>query len=99
MIVYDDVEPTEKIKVYDSGYKFINDKDPSKIRVDYRIGDIHIPKIELQEGLSRMAKDFIDAILYKKRPISNAKLGLEVVRILSLAQESLRKGERPVDYK
>ena len=99
MIVYNDVEPTEKIKVYESGFKFINSKDPSRVRIDYRIGDINIPKIDLKEGLSSMAKDFISAIMYDKKPISNAQFGLEVVKILSLAQESLKKGEKPVFYK
>src|SRR3989344_419385 len=99
MVVYNDVEPTEKIKVYYSGYKFINSKDPDKIRIDYRIGDINIPKVDLKEGLSSMAKDFISAIKYNKKPVSDAQLGLEVVKILSLAQESLKKGEKPVFYK
>ncbi|MBI2641381.1 Gfo/Idh/MocA family oxidoreductase [Candidatus Roizmanbacteria bacterium] len=98
MIVYNDVEPTEKIKVYDSGYKIMNRKDPEKFQVDYRIGDIHIPKIELQEALIGVTRDFLHAIEFGSKPISNAALGLEVVKILSLADKSMRNGEWPMKY-
>lgn len=99
MIVYNDVEPSEKVRVYDSGYSIKNLKDPNKFYVDYRLGDIHIPKIELKEALGAMAKDFIDAITTGKKPISDMEHGLEVVKILSLAQESLKKGEKPINYR
>ncbi|OGK25492.1 oxidoreductase [Candidatus Roizmanbacteria bacterium RIFCSPLOWO2_01_FULL_37_13] len=99
MIVYNDVEPTEKIKIYDYGYTIKHQKDPSSFYVDYRVGDIHIPKIELQEALSNMAKDFIDAITQGKKPVSDMYHGMEVVKVLSLAQESLKNGEKPVNYK
>ena len=99
MIVFNDVEPSEKVRVYDSSYKVRQNKDKSKSIVDYRIGDVHIPKIELKEALSDMAKDFIEAIMKGKKPVSDMYHGLEVVKILSLAQESLRKGERPIKYK
>ncbi|MBI4008829.1 Gfo/Idh/MocA family oxidoreductase [Candidatus Roizmanbacteria bacterium] len=99
MIVYDDVQPSEKIKLYDSGYSVKSEKHRGKFYVDYRIGDIYIPKIELVEGLNTMAKDFIAAINEGRKPISSMDHGLEVVKILSLAQESLRKREKPVVYK
>lgn len=99
MIVYNDVEPSEKVRVYDSGYSIKNVKDPSKFYVDYRVGDIHVPKIELKEALSAMANDFVEAVTTGKKPISNMQHGLEVVKILSLAQESLIKGEKPITYK
>lgn len=96
MIVFNDVEPSEKVRVYDSGYKVRQNEDRSQFIVDYRIGDIHIPKTELKEALSDMAKDFIGSIKTGKKPVSDMYHGLEVVRILSLAQESLKKGERPI---
>lgn len=96
MIVYNDVEPTEKIKIYDSGYKL--KKTKSEILIDYRVGDIQIPKIELHEGLAQMAVDFIEAIKTGKKPISDASHGLEVVKILTLAQESMRQKGQAVSY-
>ena len=99
MIVYNDVEPTEKIKVYDSGYKFIMGKDKRRTHIDYRIGDIYIPKVELKEALSNMVADFILAIRDNKKPVSDAVLGLKVVKTLSLADRSLKTGEKPVAYR
>ena len=96
MIIYNDLEPTEKIKIYDSGYQL--KKNKSEILVDYRIGDIQIPKIDLKEGLSSMASDFIYSIKTGKKPISNSQLGLEVVKILTLADQSMKLNGRPVKY-
>lgn len=96
MIVYNDVEPTEKIKIYDSGYNLHMKKE--EVLIDYRTGDIHLPKIELKEGLSVMTTDFISAIRTGKKPISDANHGLEVVKILTLAQKSMRLGGKPIIF-
>jgi predicted dehydrogenase len=98
MIVYDDVEPTEKIKVYDYGYKLVKNKNKTKTLIDYRVGDIHIPKVELKEALGNMTIDFINAVSSGKTPISNAMLSLKVVKILTLANKSLKNDGRPVEY-
>jgi len=96
MIVYNDVEPSEKIKIYDSGYQL--KKNKSDVLIDYRTGDIQIPKIELKEGLSSMAADFLNAVKTGKKPISDSQLGLEVVKILTLADWSMKQGGKPVKY-
>mgnify|MGYP001458478419 CR=1 FL=1 len=98
MIVYDDIEPTEKIKVYDSGYEIINNKDRKRILIDYRIGDIYIPKVELKEALSNLVADFLKAINTGHKPISDVTLGLQVVKILSLADRSMKKGGKPINF-
>lgn len=89
MIVYDDINPTEKVKVYDSGYVCSSDEDKSKIRVDYRIGDIHVPKIATHEPLKKMLEDFFYCIDNNTTPRSSAELGLQVVKILQAAQVSI----------
>ncbi|OGK22187.1 oxidoreductase [Candidatus Roizmanbacteria bacterium RIFCSPHIGHO2_01_FULL_39_8] len=99
MIVYNDVEPTEKVKLYDSGYSLHRGTKEKKFIVDYRVGDVYIPKIELFEGLSKMAQDFIQSIKTKNKPISSAMYALEVVKVLSLAEKSIKTGERPIQYK
>lgn len=99
MVVYNDVEPTEKVKVYNTGYEFIKKTERKNILVDYRVGDIHIPKVELREGLSGVADDFISAIKTGKQPISDGQFGLKVVKILSLAQKSMQNGGKPILYK
>ena len=91
MIVFNDLETTEKIKIYDSSYKNkLDSENTEKILTDYRIGDIHIPKIPQIEGLMNMAEDFINSIQNNNEPISNFNLGLEIVKILESAQKSIK---------
>jgi len=91
MIVFNDLETTEKIKIYDSSYKNkINPENRGQILTDYRIGDIFIPKIEQIEGLRNMAEDFINSIKSNKEPISNFDLALDIVKILESAQKSIK---------
>jgi predicted dehydrogenase len=90
MIVWDDMEPTEKIKVYDTGYKHSSDEEKRKVLVDYRTGDIFVPKISSIEALNLMAKDFINAITNHMEPIANAQNGLFVVKILEAAEKSIK---------
>jgi predicted dehydrogenase len=92
MIVYDDIEPTEKVKIYDYGY----DVSKETLSVDYRIGDIYTPKIEPTEALFYIANDFIKAISQKSEPISGWKSGLKVVSILEAADHSLKNNGKEV---
>ena len=91
MVVFNDLETTEKIKIYDSSYENkINPKNKEEILTDYRIGDIFIPKIQQIEGLRNMAEDFINSIETNEEPISNFDLGLDIVKILESAQKSIK---------
>ncbi len=96
MIVFNDLEPTEKIKVYDTGYDHKTDEDRKKILVDYRTGDIYIPKLETKEALSMMASDFVSAIKNRSKPISDYNSGLEVIRILEASQTSIKNNGKEV---
>lgn len=90
MIVYNDMEPTEKIKIYDTGYSLKTEEEKQRILVDYRIGDVFIPKLNTQEALLGMAQDFVNAINKGTQPISNSELGLDVVKILEASQKSIK---------
>jgi predicted dehydrogenase len=90
MIVYNDLEPSEKIRVYDTGYDHKTEDDKTKIMVDYRTGDVHIPKLSNVEALAGVAKDFIQSILNKTKPLANAHLGMQVVKILEAGQKSIK---------
>lgn len=92
MILYDDVEPTEKVRIYDTTYshKPSTDEEKRNIYVDYRQGDIHIPKLERTEALAEVAADFIRAINTNGKPMVTGAHGLEVVRILEAANLSLK---------
>ncbi|MBP6183622.1 MAG: Gfo/Idh/MocA family oxidoreductase [Saprospiraceae bacterium] len=89
MIVFNDLETTEKIKIYDKGYTILPQSDRDRILVDYRTGDILIPKIPQYEALAQMALDFRDAIIKGTHPVSDYLSGLEVVEILEAADKSL----------
>lgn len=91
MIVFNDMEPTEKIKVYDSGYSMKSDEEKQKILIDYRAGDIFTPKLQMTEALSLMAMDFVNAVTKGTKPISDFNIGLDVVKILEAAQKSIKQ--------
>jgi predicted dehydrogenase len=97
MIVYNDMEPTEKIKVYDTGVDVVSDEEKRKILVDYRVGDVYIPKLNTKEALLGMANDFIKCINENKTPVSSAELGLDVVRILEAAQTSIKQNGKEIN--
>ena len=95
MIVYDDIETSEKIKVYDSGVSFTD--DPQKIyqmRVGYRTGDMWAPKLDTSEALRVEGEHFIRCIEAGEKPISGGDLGLRVVELIEAATSSMRgRGE------
>ena len=90
MILFDDMEPTEKVKIYETGYDVKNDDDKKRILIDYRVGDIFVPKVSPKEALTSMAADFINSIINSTTPISHAQLGLRVVSILEASQQSIK---------
>jgi predicted dehydrogenase len=96
MVVYNDMEPTEKVKVYDFGYALKNNEDKQQILVDYRTGDIFTPKIKNTEALILVALDFVNSIIENRMPISNAQMGLEIVKILEAAQFSIKANGKEI---
>ena len=94
MLVYDDMENFEKIKVYDSGVEFPTQESVHQALVEYRIGDMFSPKINQTEALALGANEFINAINEDRMPLTSGKDGLDVVRILEASNKSLaNKGE------
>lgn len=89
MLVYDDMENFEKIKVYDSGVEFKSAESIHEALVQYRIGDMFSPKVNQTEALALGAQEFISAINENRDPITGGKEGLEVVRLLEASDISL----------
>jgi len=90
MIVYDDLETSEKIKLYDKGITVSeSDEDIRKLLIGYRTGDMWSPKLEETEALSVEAAHFVDCTEHGKPPITGGPQGLELVRILEAANISL----------
>jgi len=101
MVVYDDTEPTEKIKVYDKGVVVPAYSDTlEQFHLSYRYGNITSPTISLAEPLKLECIHFLDCIRYDKVPRSSGEVGLKVVRILEKAQASLLNGGmcEEIDY-
>ncbi len=98
MVVYDDMEPSEKIKMYNKGVEIKSKESEYKALVEYRIGDMYAPHVDQREALSLMVKDFIDSILNGHQPVSSGQSGLNVVRILEAAELSLRSGGKQISF-
>lgn len=98
MVVYDDMEPSEKVKLYDSGaHKAITPEDAYRVFVEYRTGDVVSPKLEKAEALAVECDHFVQVARGCVPSISDAVMGVEVVRILAAAEESIRRRGAPVE--
>jgi predicted dehydrogenase len=95
MITYDDMESSEKVKIYDKGVSFTD--DPEKIqemRVGYRTGDMWAPKLDASEALRIEGDHFIDCIERGEAPRTDGRLGVRVVELIEAATSSMRgRGE------
>lgn len=97
MISYDDLEPSEKIKVYDKGISVTS--DPQKIyemRVGYRAGDMWAPQLDGSEALRVEGEHFVDCIVNGKTPQTDGLLGMRVVQIIEAATRSMNENGRSV---
>ena len=98
MIVYDDLEPSEKIKVYDKGIVLENGKEGAYQEIaGYRTGDMWAPKLDGTEALKTEALHFIDCMEEKKHPITDGEAGLRILTILEAATESIARNGQPVE--
>ncbi|MBI4335105.1 MAG: Gfo/Idh/MocA family oxidoreductase [Candidatus Omnitrophica bacterium] len=90
MIVYDDTEASEKVKVYDKGVIVNRDKKSVyRALIDYRIGDMYAPHLDQSEALKLECADFVKCVLNGTRPVSDGHAGLRVVKVLEAAQKSM----------
>jgi predicted dehydrogenase len=97
MMVYDDVQTTEKIRIYDKGVEKPKYYDTyAEFHYSYKYGDILIPKINGAEPIRTELNHFLDWILGETEPLSDGKSGLEVVKVLEAAQESIKNENKPI---
>src|SRR5258706_3621100 len=99
MIVYDDVAPLEKIRVFDARV----DRPPhydtfGEFQYAYHYGDMYVPYIKQEEPLKTECQHFLDCIKEGRTPLSDGKQGTELVRILEASSESLKRGGAPVEF-
>jgi predicted dehydrogenase len=86
MVIFDDMEPRNKISIFDKGVDWSLEGG-----VSVRYGDIYLPNIPLYEPLRKVCEHFLDCINNKKRPLSDGNDGLRVLKVLKKAQESLAR--------
>lgn len=98
MIVYDDIEMSEKIKVYDKGITLSdNPADIYQLKVGYRAGDMWAPRLDNIEALQIEANHFVDCITKRRKPLTDGSVGLRVVRILEAASQSIAQRGAPIN--
>jgi predicted dehydrogenase len=108
MIVYDDLEPSEKIKVYDKGITLNgngngashgngNGEKRYQMLVGYRTGDMWAPQLAIREALSVELREFVSCVDGRKTPVADGYAGLRVVRILEAATMSLAQRGRVIE--
>jgi predicted dehydrogenase len=98
MIVYDDVAPLEKIRIFDARVERPPHYDTfAEFQYAYHYGDVYAPYIKQEEPLKTECQHFLDCIRDGATPLSDGSQGLELVRILEASSESLKQGGSPVE--
>src|SRR3989475_6078018 len=90
MLVWNDLEPAEKIKIYDKGVEVGTEQGVHQLLVSYRSGDMWAPKVEETEALQLETRYFLDCVAEGKRPFNDGRAGLRVVKMLEAADASLK---------
>jgi predicted dehydrogenase len=92
MIMYDDLEPSEKVKIYDKGVSFTeNPQQIYEMRVGYRTGDMWAPKLDATEALRVGGEHFVDCLQHGTVPQTDGQLGMRVVELIEAATKSMRR--------
>ena len=90
MLVWNDLDPDEKIKVYDKGVEITKAEGVYDLLVSYRSGDVWGPKVDSTEALKVELEYFVQCIVDGKTPLNDGAAGLRVVRLLEAAEQSLQ---------
>ena len=98
MLLWDDVEPDEKVRIYEKGVAIdVTPEERYETLVQYRLGDMVVPKLENYEALRAECTDFLKAIELGTSTISDGKFGTELVEVLEAADKSIMRNGMPVD--
>jgi predicted dehydrogenase len=97
MLVYDDTENIEKVKIYDKGVDFKDPETFGEFQLSYRTGDVISPRLETFEPLGYEMKHFIESCNTGTQPRSNGYSGLRVVNALEASEESLKNNSKVVE--
>ncbi|MFH0777491.1 MAG: Gfo/Idh/MocA family oxidoreductase [Candidatus Eisenbacteria bacterium] len=92
MLMYDDTEHIEKVKIFDKGVDFQEPQSFGEFQLSYRSGDIVSPKLDTYEPLQREVEHFLHCVTTGERPRTDAKSGLRVVMVLEAVERSMKEG-------
>jgi predicted dehydrogenase len=95
MVVFDDLESTEKLKIYDKSAQPTTDYNTFAEYITLRFGDITIPHVKVDEPLQLECQHFLECVRERRRPLTDGRDGLRVVKVLEAAQRSLEKNGAP----
>jgi predicted dehydrogenase len=93
MVVYDHLDVDNQIKIFDKGVDLLEDQERYKVLVQYRTGDVLVPKVDQTEPLEIACQHFVDCIRDNKTPITDGIAGLRVVELLEGAENFMRREE------
>ena len=96
MIAYDHLDKDYQVKVFDRGVEISDDTDRYRALVQYRMGDMLVPKIDQTEALESLCEDFVRCAQTGKRPLTDGYNGLRVVQLLEAAQRSLEQESKVI---
>jgi predicted dehydrogenase len=97
MVVYDDLSPSEKIRIYDKGVEFVHDPVREQaMRVEYRIGDMRAPAIDTSEALAVLARHANECFAANKPALTSGEVGMRIVKLLELADTSAQRSGVPL---
>jgi len=91
MLVWNDLDPDVKIRIYDKGVKVDNKEGVYDLLVSYRSGDMWAPKLDQAEALKLLVEHFLECIRNGAKPINDGHAGYRVVKMLEVAEKSLKK--------
>jgi predicted dehydrogenase len=97
MLVWNDLEADEKIKIYDKGVEVTNREGVYNLRVSYRSGDMYAPKVDQIEALKHETEYFLECITKGERPENDGHAGLRVVKLLDACNESMKRNGQMVN--
>jgi predicted dehydrogenase len=95
MAVFDDLEASEKLRIYDKGATVNTDYNSFAEYVGLRFGDITVPYIKMGEPLLIECRHFVECVQQRRRPVSDGRDGLRVVQVLEAAQLSIKSNGQP----
>ncbi len=93
MVIYDHLDSDNQVKIYDKGVDIREDQERYKALVQYRMGDLLVPKVDQTEPLEVACRHFIHCVQTGERPITDGYAGLRVVELLEAAEHSMRNQE------